>query len=456
MTEGDVTSVAFSPDGKTLAAGYAAAGGVVLWDVATRKRLVDGAPPREGGRRSERGLQPRRQDPRRRIRRCDGDGGVVLWDVARAQAAAPTSPSPVKEGDRSERGLQPRRQDPRRGVQHRLQDCRHVGGVVLWDVARGGTSEWPRRRDQGLQFAAWPSAPTARPSPPDTAWRRRRAAWCCGTRPRASGWRESPSPVTEGDVRSVAFSPDGKTLAAGYAACGSGGVVLWDAAGASGWSTKPLPVTEGDRSERGLQPRRQDPRRRIRRCGGGGGVVLWDVAARERLAAKPLAREGGRRSERGLQPRRQDPRRRIRDGSGGGVVLWDAAHAQRLATKPLAVKEGDVRSVAFSPDGKTLAAGYDAVGRRGGVVLWDAADASGWRSEPPRRDRGLRLERGLQPRRQDPGRGIQRRYDGGVVLWDVDLESWQRLAGQIANRNFTRAEWQRVFPRHALSDQTFD
>jgi hypothetical protein len=32
------------------------------------------------------------------------------------------------------------------------------------------------------------------------------------------------------------------------------------------------------------------------------------------------------------------------------------------------------------------------------------------------------------------------------VLWDVDLESWQRRAGAIANRNFTRKEWRRYFP----------
>jgi hypothetical protein len=32
-----------------------------------------------------------------------------------------------------------------------------------------------------------------------------------------------------------------------------------------------------------------------------------------------------------------------------------------------------------------------------------------------------------------------------VVLWDVDTESWQRLAGRIVNRNFTRDEWRQYF-----------
>ena len=73
-------------------------------------------------------------------------------------------------------------------------------------------------------------------------------------------------------------------------------------------------------------------------------------------------------------------------GGVGGVVLWDAAGRKRLADEPLAVKEGDVTSVAFSPDGKTLAAGYSGgVGGVGGVVLWDAAgaQAAGGRARSP-------------------------------------------------------------------------
>jgi len=90
-----------------------------------------------------------------------------------------------------------------------------------------------------------------------------------------------------------------------------------------------------------------------------------------------------------------------RVGLVGGVVLWDVAARKRLADDPLPVKGGHVQSVAFSPDGKTLAAGYG-VGVGGGR--------------------------------------------GEAVLWDVDLNSWQCRAGQIANRNFTRDEWRQYFP----------
>jgi hypothetical protein len=31
------------------------------------------------------------------------------------------------------------------------------------------------------------------------------------------------------------------------------------------------------------------------------------------------------------------------------------------------------------------------------------------------------------------------------VPWEVDLDAWQRMAGRIANRNFTREEWRQFF-----------
>ena len=70
-------------------------------------------------------------------------------------------------------------------------------------------------------------------------------------------------------------------------------------------------------------------------------------------------------------------------GVGGGVVLWDTARRERLQEKPLAVTEGYVRGVAFSPDGKTLAAGYGRRRRRRRV--WCSGtrrDASGSRKSP--------------------------------------------------------------------------
>ena len=48
----------------------------------------------------------------------------------------------------------------------------------------------------------------------------------------------------------------------------------------------------------------------------------------------------------------------------------------------LHIEEGEVGGVAFSPDGKTIAAGYGVGGGGGGVVLWDVAARSAWRTTP--------------------------------------------------------------------------
>jgi hypothetical protein len=42
-----------------------------------------------------------------------------------------------------------------------------------------------------------------------------------------------------------------------------------------------------------------------------------------------------------------------------------------------------------------------------------------------------------------------------VVLFDVDLASWLRIAGRIANRNFTRDEWRQFFPERPTYRPTF-
>lgn len=63
------------------------------------------------------------------------------------------------------------------------------------------------------------------------------------------------------------------------------------------------------------------------------------------------------------------------------MVLWDAATLRRLGDEPLAMNEGNVVNLAFSPDGKVLAAGYKLPGS-GGVVLWDMASRKRLFDEP--------------------------------------------------------------------------
>ena len=153
------------------------------------------------------------------------------------------------------------------------------------------------------------------------------------------------------NVRSVAFSPDGKTLAVGLGDVDHGFKLF-------GQPTEPV-LLESLPGVTGAQP------------------------------ARPVLVHGY-------------------SGSGGAVVLWDMTRQEWLTDKPLHVAEGEVVSLAFSQDGKTLAAGFEGFISGGGLAVANVI--------------------------------------GGVVLWNVDPETWKHHAGLIANRNLTRAEWRRYFP----------
>jgi hypothetical protein len=167
--------VAFNPDGKTIAAEYHG-GGVVLWEVATRRRLDDPLVVQEG-KVSSVAFSPDGQTIAAGYH-APGDrgGGVVLWDVATRRRLG-RDPLIVQEGKVSSVAFSPNGETIAAGY-HAPGD--RGGGVVLWDVAA--------RRRLG----------------------------------------DDPLVVQEGEVSSVAFSPNGKTIAAGYHD-GRGGVVPWDA-----------------------------------------------------------------------------------------------------------------------------------------------------------------------------------------------------------------------------------
>ena len=114
------------------------------------------------------------------------------------------------------------------------------------------------------------------------------------------------------------------------------------------------------------------------------GVVLWNLPVDERLVNAPLAVPEGDVESVAFSPDGKTVAAAVAEVSGvssfNGVVLWHADARKRVFDEPFAVKEGVVKSVAFSPDGKTIAAGYVHVpfgntptAATGGVVLWDVA-----------------------------------------------------------------------------------
>ncbi len=167
-------------------------------------------------------------------------------------------------------------------------------------------------------------------------------------------------------VWSLCFSPDGKTLAS----AGNGKeVTIWDAA-----TGKPSSVLNGH--EVAVASVSFSPDGKLLASGAGSDTKLWDVSTGRSVAT--LQYRAGR-----CLAFRPDAKM-IATGSGGrDVALWDAPSGTFIAMlgkyrEPFksdwwengwGAPHSSVLSVAFSPDGKTLAsAGTDNM-----VILWDVA-----------------------------------------------------------------------------------
>jgi WD40 repeat protein len=181
--------------------------------------------------------------------------------------------------------------------------------------------------------------------------------------------------IVRSSVNAVAFSPDGKTIAAGE----MDGVWLWEVS-----TGKPIGQRlPGDNdSVFGVT---FSPDGRVIATGGGDGTVqLWE-ASTGKLIGQFLTRNTT--SVKGLPPSAANllsinpvtgvafsPDGKIIAASCSSIVegtvqLWDASTGKPIG-QPLSGDSGPLSGVAFSPDGKTIAAsgGYHAM-----VQLWEAS-----------------------------------------------------------------------------------
>jgi WD40 repeat protein len=163
----------------------------------------------------------------------------------------------------------------------------------------------------------------------------------------------------QGDVRAVAWSPDGRRLASGGT---DPPLLLWEAAGGRFAAT---PLADAPAEVWGLAW--SPDGRRLAAGGAEGAVLLWDdpgaPGAPRRLVAQASPAEE-------VYALRFDPagRRLAAARSDLAVQVWDVESGETVGPG-LAGATDQLRALAWSPDGRTVAAaGMDRL-----VRLWDAA-----------------------------------------------------------------------------------
>jgi WD40 repeat protein len=197
-------------------------------------------------------------------------------------------------------------------------------------------------------------------------------------------------------VTSVAFSPDGRTLASGS---NDTHVILWDVARHTQLAT--LADHAGAVATVAFSP---DGRTLASGSDNDGTVILWDVAQHTALANLASGILNSNTSV-AFSP---DGRTLAVGSDDGTVNMWDVARASPLTT--LRGHTDAVTSVAFSPDGRTLTSGS----RDRTLIIWDVA-----RSSPLTTLRG-HTDWVTSVAFSPDGRMLASTdYDNALILWDV-------------------------------------
>jgi WD40 repeat protein len=159
-------------------------------------------------------------------------------------------------------------------------------------------------------------------------------------------------------VYSVAFSPDGQTLASGSF---DRTIILWDVA------TRRSIATLTGHSELVRSIAFSPDGQTLASGSNDNTIILWDVATPRSIAT--LTGHFGSVNSVAFSPDGQT----LASGSNDNtIILWDVATQKEIT--PLEGHFGSVNSVAFSPDGQTLASGSE----DNTIQLWDRDDTIMW------------------------------------------------------------------------------
>ncbi|WP_173095232.1 WD40 repeat domain-containing protein [Actinomadura verrucosospora] len=467
----DVTSVAYSPDGRYLAAGFAS-GAVMLWDMRDPSRPRRVGAPFIGFDSS---VMLAFAAGGRRLVTASPTGASAIWDLT--DPARPRQVGAPRKGDQSSSGsawlsadgtvlATSSKKNPRLQLWDLTDPARirplgpaldaHPEQVLAVAFSAGGTMMATSGGRRGSEVKLWDV--------------RRREA------PRPLG-RLTPEP--DDVVGSLSFSADGKELAVGG---GLRGTALWNvgdpararparglvqvASFASGATFSPRGTTLAAIGNRdtGLQlwdtaepdfPRRTErlsvgendrvvafsPDGRMVASGSvQGRVTLWNLgrAGHPRAMGPLFHGHTGYYKETYSLAVSRDATMLATGGRDDTVALWeisDPARPRRLGTLTGHTGEG-VNAVGFAPDGTVLATG-DA---NGAVILWDLADRGRPRRLGPVLTGPTDIVRSLVFTRD--GATLLVGGDRATLVWDVRDHARPRLVAKVLGGEGVLGIWQ--------------
>ena len=221
-------------------------------------------------------------------------------------------------------------------------------------------------------------------------------------------------------ILSVAFSPDGKILAAGTAA---GTIALFDI------DTLKL-ISQFEWNNFFVNQLAFDPTGKILAVAKADStIILWDIEQKQPMRILK-GHKGGVKSI-SFSP---DNKMLVASDTNQYIIFWDITNDQPFGRIK---NERDILSIAYSPDGKSIAAG-------GWSELLSLRDLD----SSPEKAQSLRghSEQINSVAYSPDGKTLASGgLDSKVIIWDLNPESWQEKAAKIANRNFTKGEWKRYF-----------